>query len=949
MDNFSWLNTGDPEQIEELYQQYKTNPEAVEESWRMFFSGFDFARTDFSGKPKKPELYADEFKVINLINNYRQRGHLFTKTNPVRTRRKYTPDLSIENFGLTAADLDKKFEAGTQLGIGAVKLSEIIAHLEETYCQSVGAEFMYIRKQEEHEWLREKMESTKNHYPFTKEDKIYIFKHLSRAVLFEKFIHKKFPGQKRFSLEGAESLIPALDAIIEKGAGLGAREFVIGMPHRGRLNVLANIMKKPFQNIFSEFEGKEFEDESLLGDVKYHMGFVSDRETTQGKKVKLTLSPNPSHLEAVDPVVQGIARAKIDKDYARDYNKVVPILIHGDASIAGQGVVYEVVQMAGLSGYKTGGTIHLVVNNQVGFTTNYLDGRTSTYCTDIAKTVLAPVFHVNGDDVEALAYTIQLAMEYRARFNNDVFVDLLCYRKYGHNEGDEPRFTQPVLYKIIEKHPDPMMIYEKKLLQQGVITKDVTRDMEKHFQEVFEENLSESKQTEKLDIAFIQDKWIDIRKARSNDFDHSPDTGVAAELILRLGKKLSETPKGLDLFRKLVRLQENRREMVEKTGMLDWAMGELLAYGTLLMEGVDVRLSGQDSARGTFSHRHSVMKIEDSEEEYVPLNNLDPGQALFEVFNSHLSEYGVLGFEYGYSCLTPTSLTIWEAQFGDFNNGAQIIFDQFLSSGEDKWNVMNDLVIYLPHGYEGQGPEHSSGRMERFLTLAAENNMQIVNCTTPANLFHVLRRQFYRPFRKPLIIFTPKSLLRHPACVSPIAEFSKGGFKEVYDDESADPKKISKVIFCQGKIYYELLEEKQKLKNEKIAIIRIEQLYPLPRKKMLELIKKYKSASTWLWVQEEPFNMGAWPYIHLEFNDVPLKIIARPASGSPATGSSKFHYIRQRKIVEKAFEICVCPNLNKECQMVCIGNRWKSFEEELRHLHVDHLEAKDVSGVNPLK
>jgi len=771
-----------------------------------------------------------------------------------------------------------------------------------------------------------------------------MFRHLSRAVLIEKFIHKKFPGQKRFSLEGAESMIPALDAIIEKGALLGTKEFVIGMSHRGRLNVLANIVKKPFQGIFSEFEGKEYEDESLLGDVKYHLGFVNERETSKGDIVKLTLSPNPSHLEAVDPIVQGIARAKIDKDFEGDFDKVTPILIHGDASIAGQGIVYEVIQMSGLKGYQTGGTIHLVINNQVGFTTDYLDARTSTYCTDVAKTIHAPVFHVNGDDVEALAYTIQLSMEYREKFNNDVFIDLLCYRKYGHNEGDEPRFTQPVLYKMIEKHPDPMTIYKEKLIKEGIITDNEAKQIVKKINEVFEENLSEAKQTQKVDIAFIQHKWQNIRKARPEDFDSSPDTSVDKNKLIEIGKIISEIPENVNLFRKIIRLQDNRRAMVEKTGMLDWAMGELLAYGTLLREGVYVRLSGQDSARGTFSHRHSVLKIEDSEEEYVPLNNLGKGQAVFEVYNSPLSEYGVLGFEYGYSCLTPQSLTIWEAQFGDFNNGAQTIFDQFLSSAEDKWNVMNDLVILLPHGYEGQGPEHSSARVERFLTLCAEYNMQVVNCTTPASFFHVLRRQFYRPFRKPLIIFTPKSLLRHPRCVSPIADFSKGGFKEVIDDQSAETSKITKVVFCTGKIYYDLLEEKEKLKEQSVAIVRLEQLYPLPKKQLRKIIEKYNKTETWLWVQEEPYNMGAWPFMHLEFNNIPLKVIARPASGSPSTGSSKFHIVRQRKIIEKTFQKCVCPNLKKECKMVCIGNKWKSFKRELEALKVDNINSKSITA-----
>jgi 2-oxoglutarate dehydrogenase E1 component len=949
MDKFSWLSSADPSQIEAFYQDFKKDPDSVDESLRKFFEGFDFARADFSKSSGKAELYPSEFKVINLINSYRQRGHLFTKTNPVRTRRTYTPTLAIENFGLAQSDLEKEFQAGNEIGIGKAKLKNIIAHLEATYCHSVGVEFFYIRQPEILAWMKSNMEGSKNTYPFNDEERKYIFRHLSRAVLFEKFIHKKFPGQKRFSLEGAEAAIPALDAIIEKGALLGTKEFIIGMPHRGRLNVLANIMKKPFQNIFSEFEGKEYEDEGLLGDVKYHLGFVSERLTTNGHGVKLTLAPNPSHLETVDPVVQGIARAKIDHDYNGDFIKVCPILLHGDASIAGQGVVYEVIQMSGLKGYKTGGTVHLVVNNQVGFTTNYLDARTSTYCTDVAKTILAPVFHVNGDDVEALIYTIQLAMEYREKFHNDVFIDLLCYRKYGHNEGDEPRFTQPVLYKIIEKHPDPMQIYKDKLISLGKITEKEAAEIESHINEVFEINLAEAKQTEKVNITFLQEGWKDIRKSKPDDFDVSPETGVSKGKILAVGKKITEVPKNINLFKKIVKLQETRREMLEKTGLLDWAMAELLAYGTLLEEGFPVRLSGQDSARGTFSHRHAVLRVEDSEEEYVPLNNLSKTQARFEVYNSHLSEYGVLGFEYGYTSVSPNNLVIWEAQFGDFANVAQVIFDQFISSAEDKWNVMNHLVVYLPHGYEGQGPEHSSARIERFLTLSAEMNMQVVNCTTPANFFYVLRRQLHRPFRKPLIIFTPKSLLRHHLCVSPIDELTTGKFREVIDDAAAKPDKIVKVVFCTGKIYYDLLEEKQKIKNESIAVVRIEQIAPLPRKQLKGIIDKYHNATTWVWVQEEPYNMGAWPFIHLEFKEVPLKLIARPASGSPATGSSKFHFVRQRKLIEKTFEECICPNLEKDCKMVCIGNRWKSFEEELKALKVENIESKSISALKQIK
>jgi 2-oxoglutarate dehydrogenase E1 component len=949
MDKFSWLSSADPSQVEELYQSYLKDPDSVDESLRKFFEGFDFARTDFSKSSEKTELYPSEFKVINLINSYRQRGHLFTKTNPVRTRRTYTPNLAIENFGLAQSDLEKDFQAGNEIGIGKAKLKDIIAHLEETYCHSVGVEFFYIRQPEILSWFKTKMEGSKNTYPFNNEERNYIFKHISRAVLFEKFIHKKFPGQKRFSLEGAEAAIPALDAIIEKGALLGTREFIIGMPHRGRLNVLANILKKPFQNIFSEFEGKEYDDESLMGDVKYHLGYVSERLTTTGQSIKLTLAPNPSHLEAVNPVVEGIARAKIDSEYKGDFSKVCPILMHGDASIAGQGVVYEVIQMSGLRGYKTGGTVHLVVNNQVGFTTNYLDARTSTYCTDVAKTILAPVFHVNGDDVEALIYTIQLAMEYREKFHNDVFIDLLCYRKYGHNEGDEPRFTQPVLYKIIEKHPDPMQIYKEKLISLGVISEKVGSEIESHLNDVFEINLAEAKQTEKVNIAFLQEGWKDIRKAKPEDFNVSPETGVTKDKILNIGKKITEVPKNINLFKKIVKLQESRKEMLDKTGMLDWAMAELLAYGTLLEEGFPIRLSGQDSERGTFSHRHAVLKVEDSEEEYVPLNNLSKTQAKFEVYNSHLSEYGVLGFEYGYTSVSPNNLVIWEAQFGDFANVAQVIFDQFISSAEDKWNVMNHLTVFLPHGYEGQGPEHSSARIERFLTLSAEMNMQVVNCTTPANFFHVLRRQIHRPFRKPLIIFTPKSLLRHHLCVSPVDELTIGKFREIIDDEIAKPDKIKKVVFCTGKIYYDLLEEKEKIKNETIAVVRIEQIAPLPRKHLKEIVAKYKNATTWVWVQEEPYNMGAWPFIHLEFNEVPLKLIARPASGSTATGSSKFHFVRQRKIIEKTFEECICPNLEKDCKMVCIGNRWKSFEAELKALKVENIASKSISALKQIK
>ncbi|MCB9015073.1 MAG: 2-oxoglutarate dehydrogenase E1 component [Lentimicrobiaceae bacterium] len=928
MDKFSYLSNADSEYINQLYSQYLADNQSVDESWRRFFEGFEFARKNYSEQEDSPSV-PGEFKVINLINAYRKRGHLFTRTNPVRTRRKYTPTLDIENYGLNKDDLGKVFHAGKEIGIGPASLQQIISHLDQTYCESIGAEYVYIRNQSIENWLQSRMESDKNKPAFNVDSKKHILKKLSEAVFFEKFLHKRFTGQKRFSLEGAEALIPALDAVIEKGAKLGAEEFLIGMPHRGRLNVLSNIMNKPYKDIFNEFLNKEFEDETVLGDVKYHLGYTTERITRSGKKVHLSLAPNPSHLETVGPIVQGIARARIDQHFKGDSDKIVPIVIHGDASIAGQGVVYEVVQMSELPGYKTGGTIHLVVNNQIGFTTNYLEARSSTYCTDVAKVVQSPIFHVNGDDVEAVVHAIELAMEFREKFDKDVFIDLLCYRKYGHNEGDEPRFTQPVLYKIIEKHPDPRQIYVNKLLSEQLITQEEAAAIEDEINQVLEDNLSVSKESEKSRvIPFLGPTWSKIRLAVPKDFDHSPNTGVDLETLKSIGNKITSLPAEKSFNRKLVKLMQDRKAMLEPGNKLDWAMGELLAYGTLVSEGFPVRLSGQDSERGTFSHRHAVLTIEDSEEKYTPLKNISPKQAPFEVYNSPLSEYGVLGFEYGYSMSSPYSLTIWEAQFGDFFNGAQIIMDQYLSSAEDKWRVMSDLVLFLPHGYEGQGPEHSSARIERFLTLCAENNMQIANCTTPANFFHLLRRQLHRPFRKPLVIFTPKSLLRHPACASSLEELSNGGFRELIDDDTTSPEKIKRVIFTSGKVYYDLLEEKNKRKDgDEVAIIRLEQLYPFPRNQVRAVLDRYPNAKRHVWVQEEPANMGAWSYILRNFKETDLLMVARPESGSPASGSSKLHTIRQRKIVEKAFGECTCERANEICKMICAPHEWVYIPE----------------------
>ncbi len=933
MDKYSYLSNIDSNVLEDLYKTYKNNPDGVEDGWRRFFEGYEFAHTDNTISANDPEYYPSEFKVVNLINAYRERGHLFTKTNPVRTRRQYTPTLDLENFGLSEHDLDRIYYAGNNIGLGKASLKDILEHLQTTYCRSVGVEYHFIRNTKIRDWLRDKMESGKNIPSFNASDKKHIFHKLSEAVYFEKFIHKKFPGQKRFSLEGAESLIPALDMVIEKGAKLGTSEFIIGMPHRGRLNVLTNILNKAHEDVFTEFAGKEYDEDGLLGDVKYHLGYTSQRKTDIGQNVTLTISPNPSHLEAVNPVVNGIARAKIDHEYNGDYDKVTPILIHGDASIAAQGIVYEVIQMSELPGYKAGGTIHLVINNQLGFTTNYLDGRSSTYCTDVGKVIQSPIFHVNGDDVEAVCYAIDLAMEYRKEFNKDVFIDLLCYRKYGHNESDEPRFTQPSLYKIIEKHPDPLQIYIEKLKKEKLINPDEAKAIGKQFNEQLEKELHSSKNIEKAHISYFLEKtWTEINRASEEDFRQSPQTGVDKDILLEIARKITLLPENSNVFRKSGKLMNDRWNMVSKENKIDWAMGELLSYGSLLYEGIPIRISGQDVERGTFSHRHASIILEDTSEKYTPLNHLHSKQAKFDIYNSLLSEYGVLGFEYGYSLATPDTLTIWEAQFGDFNNGAQIIIDQFIASAEEKWNNMNDLVLFLPHGYEGQGPEHSSARMERFLNLCAHNNIQVANCTTPANLFHILRRQLKRKFRKPLVIFTPKSLLRHPECVSSLDDINTGGFKEVIDDAQAIPEKVEKILFCTGKFYYDLVANINRSKHpEKTAIVRLEQIYPLPLKQFNEILEKYSNAKHYFWVQEEPENMGAWQFLHHNLKDIPLRLFAsRGASASPATGSSQFHKIRHQKVIDKAIGLCTCEWAQKECDMHCVEQEWEYISKSVK-------------------
>ncbi|MDG1781798.1 MAG: 2-oxoglutarate dehydrogenase E1 component [Flavobacteriales bacterium] len=905
MDNYSYLSNADVDALDELYQQYRKDPESVDFGWKKFFEGFDFAQINYEEGGAIPENVQKEFKVLNLIDGYRSRGHLFTLTNPVRTRRQYSPDLSIGNFGLSDSDLGTSFEAGEEIGIGKATLKDIIAHLESTYCQHIGIEYTYIRHPERVEWIRNKIE-LKNRPQLSKDEKMQVFKKLNQATVFEQFLQRKFVGQKRFSIEGNESIVAALDDLVESGSKMGVKEFIVGMAHRGRLNTLAHIFGKPYEEIFAEFEGKDYdEDDGFDGDVKYHLGYSTDVIADSGEKVHLTLTPNPSHLEAVDPVVEGLTRAKIDH-YLNDEKAIVPILIHGDAAISGQGIVYEVVQMAQLDGYRTGGTVHIVVNNQIGFTTNYLDGRSSTYCTDVAKATLCPVFHVNADDAEAVIQVMRIALEYRQTFSRDVFIDLLGYRKYGHNEGDEPKFTQPKLYKAIGNHPTPRDIYFQKLKAEGVLSEEESDKMRKTLEVELDAKFDASKKISKAYVKhFLEETWKGYDSAVPSDFDDSPETGVAKKKLVELAEKLAQLPEGKNVFRKTKKLMADRLKMV-KEDRLDWSMGELLAYATLLNEKHPVRVSGQDVERGTFSHRHAVVKTEDDEEEYISLNNLSKDQAKLSIYNSLLSEYGVLGFDYGYAFGTPDGLTVWEAQFGDFFNGAQIMIDQFITAAEDKWKTMNGLTMFLPHGYEGMGSEHSSGRMERFLQQCAEYNMQVCNPTTPANHFHLLRRQVKRSFRKPLVVFTPKKLLRYPKAVSKMAELAKGSFQEVMDDAFVKAKEVDTIALCSGKIYYDLLEYREANNiGSDIALVRLEQLYPFPQKQIEAIIKKYGAKKRFVWIQEEPENMGAWTYMlsSMYRTDLPIKleVIARSSSGSPAAGSPVIHKQRHQTLIEKLF------------------------------------------------
>jgi 2-oxoglutarate dehydrogenase E1 component len=930
MDKFSYIANAHVSYIDELYASYKSDPSSIDSSWKEFFDGFDFALANYGSeengttptkvepKPDGPsgwrttpgtimdvEQLPKEIKVRALIHAYRSRAHLRSKTNPVRERRDRKAMIDAEYFGLKPEDMSVVFQAGNEIGIGDAKLSDIIAALKTIYEGPIGFEFLYIRDADILDWFKTKVEKEALAFnPSVEEKKRILFK-LNQAVVFENFLHTKYLGQKRFSLEGGESTIPFLDAVINTGSDFGVEEVMIGMAHRGRLNVLANIMGKTYEQIFSEFEGTAKPDLTMGdGDVKYHMGYSSDIVTPNDKKVHLKLAPNPSHLEAVNPVVEGFIRAKIDHAHKHDATKALPILIHGDAAVAGQGIVYEVTQMAGLKGYNTGGTIHFVINNQVGFTTDFDDARTSIYCTDVAKIIDAPVIHVNGDNAEAVVFAAKLAAEFRQKFSKDIFIDMVCYRRHGHNESDEPKFTQPELYNIISKHPNPREIYVKRLTERGDFDAKIAAQMDEEFRQLLQDRLNMVKEKPlPYQATKFETEWANLRRSKPEDFESSPETGISQEAIEKVADAITFIPKGFKPIKQIEVQMKQRRDMFFESKELNWASAELLAYGSLLLEGKTVRITGQDVQRGTFSHRHAVIHDANTNQPYNSLKELKDSKGQFHIYNSLLSEYAVLGFEYGYAMANPHSLTIWEGQFGDFANGAQTMIDQFISSGESKWQKMNGLVMLLPHGYEGQGPEHSNARPERFLQLSAEYNMVVANITEPSNFFHLLRRQLQWEFRKPCIVMSPKSLLRHPKVISPISEFTSGKFREVLPDVTVKAKDVKRVILCTGKVYYDLEEAREKEKVKNIAIVRVEQLHPLPKTQILEILNQYKGAEV-VWVQEEPENMGYWNYLlRLLYKEIPMSLIARKPSASPATGYNKVHVEEQKTIVSQALKL----------------------------------------------
>ncbi len=942
----SFLEGNNFEFINEYYADYLSNSKSLPTSWKQFFDGLSDEQKliydDLNGPSWSPEkkikisleqnsekdksndfelnnvkqATKDSVRAIMLIRAFRIRGHLIANLDPLSLQEKKEHlELKPETYGFAQQDYNRKIFLDGVLGLQYANLNQILKILKKTYCSNIGYEFMHMSDPDEKNWIRDRVEGPEKEIQFTENGKKAILNKIVEAEGFEKYLHVKFVGTKRFGLDGGESLIPALEQIIKRGGNLGAKEIKIGMPHRGRLNVLANVMGKPFKAIFSEFFGKSvILKEDFEGDVKYHLGASSNREF-DGNSVHISLTDNPSHLEAVNPVVLGQVRAKqfFHKDLKRQ--KVIPVLMHGDAAFAGQGIVAECFAMSGLPGHNIGGTIHIIVNNQIGFTTAPRFARSSPYPSDVAKIAQAPIFHVNGDDPEAVVHCAKIATEYRQKFNRDVVIDMVCYRRFGHNEGDEPSFTQPIMYKKIKSHPSTLSIYGSKLSNEGLTSLDKIEKQKLDFKKFLEREFESSK-SYKSELKWFEGAWSRFKPGLGKDKRGA--SGFNKEKLIEIGKKISTIPKDLNAHKTIKKIFDLRFSSFEKNGLIDWSTAESLAFGTLLTEGFSVRLSGQDSARGTFSQRHAVLRNQENHDRFIPINNISDKQKKFEVIDSLLSELAVLGFEFGYSLSEPETLVIWEAQFGDFANGAQVIIDQFITSGESKWGRANGLVLLLPHGYEGQGPEHSSARLERFLQLCAGENIQVVNCTTPSNYFHVLRRQMHRDFRKPLVVMTPKSLLRHKKCLSNINEFTtKSSFHRVLNDDAYDKSNgliklkdnsgIEKVVMCSGKIYYDLLEAREIEKNNRVAFIRIEQLYPFPAKTLANLLKKYEKAK-FIWCQEEPKNMGAWNTVRnyidrtleiIYFTNDKVKYVGRKASSSTATGNLNKHLAEQKEILEK--------------------------------------------------
>ena len=935
--------------IEQMYLQYVNKDSNLPDSWKNYFDEIgdevDIIIREINGpswSPKKNQIYikeskkkieeftemseqeiiksnANSIKAVAMIRSYRQRGHLIAKLDPLgMMKSEYLDELHPESYGFKKEDYNKKIFLDGVTNKQYSNVKEILEFLRNKYCGPLGYEYMHIANPTERKWFRDRVEKS-NDFSFTKNGKKAILNKLIQAEGYEKFLHTKYVGTKRFGLDGGESLIPALEQIIKIGGQSQVKEVKIGMSHRGRLNVLANVLQKSYKRIFNEFAEEITSVEDGAGDVKYHLGASSDREF-DGNSVHVSLTDNPSHLEAVNPVVLGQTRAKQYFHKDKERKKVIPILIHGDAAFAGQGVVAECFAMSGLPGHNTGGTIHIIINNQIGFTTSPRFARSSPYPSDIAKMVEAPIIHVNGDDPEAAVYAARIATDFRLKFNRDVVIDLICYRRFGHNEGDEPSFTQPLMYKKIRSHPSPIKVYGERLIKEQVISKNFLNDSIKIFKNLLDEQFKTAKDY-KPKIEWFEGTWSRYKPERGKD--KRGVTGADTKKLLDISNKINTVPSEVNVHKTILKILENRKIKVENRAGIDWATAESLAFGSLLEEGYPVRLVGQDSGRGTFSQRHSVLRDQLDNSRYIPLNNISKKQKNFEVVDSFLSELAVLGFEYGYSLVEPNTLTLWEAQFGDFANSAQVVIDQFISSGERKWSRASGLVMLLPHGYEGQGPEHSSARLERFLQLCSNDNMQVMNCTTPANYFHALRRQMHRDFRKPLIIMTPKSLLRHKYCVSNLEDFSKKNtFHRVLWDHAIDPQsrgfiklkkpeKIKKVILCSGKIYFDLLEAREKLKIDDVIMYRIEQLYPFPAKALVKELKPYAKNATFHWCQEEPKNMGAWfsvrDYMHWTLDNIRAKnnqisYIGRSPDATPATGFAKRHISQQKEIIKKVFK-----------------------------------------------